>query len=156
MKTLFWIATLGGIGYLPMPMGGILAMALGLLWMYMLQQRTRYWSWILIAQIVFTILLITLAYPLESEDPEAIVIDEFIAAGILLLAARDWVTRIAGLVIYGILDGIKPVGQYAELLPGAFGIVGDDIVSAILTSLCLPFVSYFFTRDAQGKAEIEN
>lgn len=146
MEPFFWILTLAGIGYLPM--GGILSMALGLLWMYMLQQKTRYWFWILAAQIVLTLLLITLGSPLGTEDPGAIVIDEFIAAGILLLVARDWVTRIAGLAIYGILDGIKPVGQYAELLPAALGIVGDDIVSAILASLLLLLVRYLVTRQS--------
>jgi phosphatidylglycerophosphatase A len=148
LEPFFWILTLAGIGYLPM--GVILSMALGLLWMYMLQQRTRYWFWILAAQIVLTLLLITLGSPLGTEDPGAMVIDEFVAAGILLLAARDWVTRIAGLAIYGILDAIKPVGQYAELLPGALGIVGDDMASAIIASLCILLVRYLFTRHAQG------
>jgi len=156
LEAIFWILTLGGIGYLSI--GGILALPLGLLWMYILHRRTRYWLWILVAQIILALVLVTLASPFETEDPGAIVIDEFIATGILLIATRDRFTLIVGLVLYGVLDGIKPLGQYAELIPGALGIVGDDVVSAILASLCLFLVSQLFIRyrHAQGESEIED
>ncbi|MFP4402410.1 MAG: phosphatidylglycerophosphatase A [Candidatus Nanoarchaeia archaeon] len=140
MDVFIWIATLGGIGYLPL--SGFIAMILGILWMYYLSQKTQYWSWILVAQILLGIIFISLTPSQGAFDPSVFVLDEFVAAGILMFASKKLFPLLLGLTVYGILDLTKPLARYIENLPVGFGIVGDDIVSAILATLFIILIKH--------------
>jgi phosphatidylglycerophosphatase A len=74
------------------------------------------------------------------------VLDEFVAAGVLLLATRKWKVLVGGLVLYNLLDATKPVARYVEDLPGGLGIVADDFVSAVVATLCIVLIQYILAH----------
>jgi phosphatidylglycerophosphatase A len=135
MQIFLWISTLGGIGYLPV--SSILAMALGVFWMYFVQKRTGYWQVLLVIQIILGVIFITLSPSEGAEDPSVFVLDEFVTAGILLLASQRWTFLLLGLALYGTTDTVRPLAQYSQSLPVGLGVAGDDIVSAILAMLAM-------------------
>ena len=69
-----------------------------------------------------------------AQDPQWIVVDEWIGLWIALLGSAGSVwTGVIALVLFRIFDVWKPgpVG-WAEKLPGAWGILADDIVAGVL------------------------
>jgi phosphatidylglycerophosphatase A len=73
-------------------------------------------------------------------DDGRIVVDEVAGAALLLafLRSRDhsWITLL--LVGYLVVDGIKPWPMSAmESLPGAYGVMGDDLIIAVLVGAFL-------------------
>ena len=73
-------------------------------------------------------------------DDGRIVVDEVAGAALLLAFARLrnplWITLL--LVGYLVVDGIKPWPMSAmESLPGAYGVMGDDLIIALLVGACL-------------------
>lgn len=134
-----FIASLG-IGYLPL--GGLLAMIFGLLWMYWLRQKVRYWYHVLIGQILFAYVIIA---AFITGDPSFVVLDEFVAAGLLVLVARKKTWLFASLVLFALLDWLKPIIHHLEKLPGAQGVLGDDLAAVMVTILTLLLIRYLFT-----------
>lgn len=76
----------------------------------------------------------------ESADPPWIVIDEwsglFLALATLTPNQLGWIAL--GFLLFRVLDALKwgPVA-WAEKLPGAWGIMADDVVAGLLTALLL-------------------
>lgn len=127
-----FMLTLAGIGHLSM--GPLIAVLLGVAWMWWLSNRSRWWQLVLAGQIVLTVLLLTVAQ--IGDDPASVVLDEFVAAGILIyLTNRVWM--MAAVVLFIILDHFKPIAGSVEALPYGVGIVGDDVVSALVTVLAV-------------------
>jgi phosphatidylglycerophosphatase A len=118
-------------------LAGFLAIILGLLWMYFWQQRTRHWPWILAVQVLLGTAIIELAPWQGDSDPPILVLDEFLAAGILVTASRQWQYLLTGAALFSSLDATKPIARYFESLPGGLGIVADDVISATLTAAVL-------------------
>jgi phosphatidylglycerophosphatase A len=75
-----------------------------------------------------------------TNDPQWIVIDEW--AGLYLalfgLSPVEWRWVVVAFVLFRVLDAVKigPVG-WAESLPGAWGIMADDLVAGALAALVL-------------------
>ena len=92
--------------------------------------------------IFFILSVIVTQYSLElfdEDDPQSIVIDEFIGMSIPMLCIIDNIllTGIAFLV-FRFFDIIKPsIVYYAQHYRGAMGILMDDILSGIITLLVL-------------------
>jgi phosphatidylglycerophosphatase A len=82
----------------------------------------------------------TIRLDTQESDPQWIVIDEWAGMFIALLVVppSNWVLSLVAFAIFRILDASKlgPVG-WAEQLPGALGIMADDVVAGILTALLL-------------------
>jgi phosphatidylglycerophosphatase A len=74
-----------------------------------------------------------------SEDGR-IVVDEVAGAALLLALVRPrdhWKTALL-LICYLAIDGIKPWPMSAtEALPGAYGVMGDDLMIAVLAGIFL-------------------
>jgi phosphatidylglycerophosphatase A len=96
--------------------------------------------------IALTVLIGTasVAYSIRADektvDPQWIVIDEwaglFIALIGLMPTEWGWVTL--GFILFRVFDAVKwgPVGAL-EKLPGAFGIMGDDLMAGALSAACI-------------------
>ncbi|MGH7101758.1 MAG: phosphatidylglycerophosphatase A family protein [Acetobacteraceae bacterium] len=75
-----------------------------------------------------------------SGDPGWVVIDEFVGQWIALLVVPrlEVAPLIAGFVLFRLLDISKPGPiRAAERLPGALGVIADDVVAGAIAALIL-------------------
>jgi phosphatidylglycerophosphatase A len=75
-----------------------------------------------------------------TKDDPRIVIDEF--AGVLLAmipGARTLSSLLAGLVLFGVLDVLKPppIRQIEKHVPGGLGVMGDDLAAGLFAGVLL-------------------
>ena len=75
-------------------------------------------------------------YGNNSEDPQEIVIDEFAGYAVTLLGcAANFRGFLLAFFLFRLFDMTKPPPiRYFERLPGALGIVADDIVAGIIAA----------------------
>jgi phosphatidylglycerophosphatase A len=76
---------------------------------------------------------------LNQKDPRCVVIDE-VAGMALALAAlpRNWRVYLAALVLFRLLDIVKPGPiRKAEQLPGGWGIMADDLLAGLTANLLI-------------------
>ncbi|MDA2914056.1 phosphatidylglycerophosphatase A [Acidobacteriia bacterium AH_259_A11_L15] len=84
----------------------------------------------------------------QTEDPQVVVIDEvagqWLAYGALVLpgieypAGAGWKYLLAGFILFRALDTMKPFPiRRSEHLPGATGVVVDDLIAAVYSGLAL-------------------
>ncbi len=133
-STLFYV---GNIRIAPGTFSSILTV---LFWTYLMPHdlSIRFLGFL----IFFILSVIVTHYSLElfdEDDPQSIVIDEFIGMSIPMLYIIDNIllTGIAFLV-FRFFDIIKPsIVYYAQYYRGAMGILMDDILSGIITLLVL-------------------
>jgi phosphatidylglycerophosphatase A len=105
------------------------------------------WQSLLLSAFTTTLGYLSLRVAINSEslaeDPGWIVIDEW--AGMFLtlvaLAPSEPSLVIAGFLLFRVFDATKwgPVG-WAERLPGAWGIMADDLVAGGMAALCVAFL----------------
>ncbi len=135
-ETALFIATLAGIGGLPF--GSAIAAFLGISWGCFLRTQTKYWHYILAAQIILSVITADNAITTTTADPSYLIIDEFAAAGLLIIPSLRIVSIIAALSIFGFLDHFKILGIHAlENLPGGIGIVMDDTAAALISIIMI-------------------
>lgn len=146
-KLLHWYTTVGPIGYFPA--SGTIATLITTLVLYFFSS--------LFALHAFSILLLSswCAYVFINkivdgsipEDPSEIVIDEVIGCLITFYAIPlSLVSMCFGFLLFRFFDITKigPVG-WMEKLPGASGILLDDIMAGIISNLLLRLlISYVF------------
>ena len=74
------------------------------------------------------------AKQLAVKDPSCIVIDEFVGMLIALIALpKVWWLYLIAFGLFRVFDIAKPFPVYrAELLPGGWGIVMDDVVAGLM------------------------
>jgi len=95
--------------------------------------------------IFFVLSIIVTHYSLElfhdDDDPQNIVIDEFIGMSIPLLYIADNILLICiSFLVFRFLDIVKPsIVYYAQSYRGAVGVLMDDILSGIITLLILMY-----------------
>jgi phosphatidylglycerophosphatase A len=99
-----------------------------------------------LALLVVTIVVGTVAVRLSIDhdpteiDPGWIVIDEWAGLYLALLAVSpgQWWWLVCAFVLFRVFDAVKigPVA-WAERLPGAYGIMADDLVAGFLTAAIL-------------------
>ena len=80
-----------------------------------------------------------------SKDPKEVIIDEFIGQLVVLIFAPLSIKGIfLGFIIFRFFDisKIYPVSM-AEKLDGSLGVLADDIVAGILTSIIIIFLDIF-------------
>jgi phosphatidylglycerophosphatase A len=135
----FWIATGLGSGRVPLAPGTAgSAAAVGLFWLTL--QSGLGW----LPAIVFVALVLAgfwscpeAARRLGEKDPGPIVIDEFAGQFLALLALPpSWPVLAAGFVLFRLFDIVKPARRF-EALPGAIGIMADDLVAGLYANLLL-------------------
>jgi len=144
-KLAWFLATGFGIGYLPMP-GTCATLILGLpaayLWEQCIPKPHLYVCLMLITLGCIGIIHHALRTTTVSHaDPPEIVLDEIVAvlwvfAGVPINAQ----TVAIGTILFRLLDIIKPFPvSTGEQLPGAYGIVTDDIIAAVITNIVIRY-----------------
>ncbi|MBE8163288.1 MAG: phosphatidylglycerophosphatase A [Bdellovibrionaceae bacterium] len=138
-KLPYFIVTLGGVGNLPKA-PGTWGSLVALPSIFYLSSQ----SWVM--QITFILLLFLLSlvfikkYLVSShcpnQDPKEVVIDEFLGMHIAVLGFPFHFSLIAtAFLLFRCLDIIKPfpIGFVDKNIKGAFGILLDDILAALVT-----------------------
>lgn len=137
----FWIATGFGSGFAPLAPGTAgSAVAVVLFWLTTLPGA----AWI--PPVVFALWVLAgfwsageAARRLGQRDPGAIVIDEFAGQFLALLALPHSVVVLgAGFLLFRLFDIVKPPpARQMEKLPGAAGIMADDLVAGLYANLLM-------------------
>jgi phosphatidylglycerophosphatase A len=102
----------------------------------------RVWATIA-AVIVVTIIGIPAATRMARasglKDPQLVVIDEVAGQLVALIAVPlAWKTSLAGLILFRVLDILKPPPvRQLERLPEGFGIVVDDLAAGLYALMCM-------------------
>lgn len=142
----FWrnIATQGAVGYGQAP--GTVATVMMIPLVYFLgtlHMQPQQYCAIAAVFVLFGWYVAHRALPFFSEpDPSAIVIDEMVSfIALFCFIPITLKTIFFGFILFRLFDIFKPIGiSYLERLPGAFGIMSDDLAAALLASVCLWFV----------------
>lgn len=140
-RLILWLATFGGVGYLPgMPgtWGSLAALPLWWVMQDFLGPRGYFIAWL--ALLALSLWAAGEAWHLLGEaDHPAIVLDEVMG----LLAALAWVPPkwlwvALGFAMFRLFDILKPFPlKYLEQLPGGFGVVLDDVAAGALARVAL-------------------
>ena len=138
------VATLGGIGMVPIAPGTFGSIAAWLIFVYL----SHFIS--MINMIILTILLCILSIwicnqaskNLENKDHKSIVIDEFVGIWVALLPVlfiansqfERTVYALAALIFFRLFDILKPfpISYFDKNYKNGFGIVIDDVISGLI------------------------
>ena len=143
------VATLGPVGYLPA--SGTCATAITLAGMYLLHvYNMENIEYIALCMFVCGIALITthktLQFLKRYDDPSEIVIDEVVGCMVTFIGI-SWSAESAflGFLLFRLFDTTKIAGiSYVERLPGAWGVVFDDLCAGVLSSIGLRIILYYW------------
>ena len=133
------IATLGPIGYLYAPgtMGTIATLPLA----YGLSYLSLSWQAAIIMIVSYVSYFITheALKNFSTQDPSHIILDEVIGTLVTFFAiSYSPINFFIGFVIFRLFDIFKPFGiRYLEKIPGALGVLADDVAAGILANIVL-------------------
>lgn len=137
-----WIATGSYVGLAPF-MPGTWGSLWGIPLTFGLQQIPQIWVQVLILLVLWGIgvpICTAAARRLQSKDPGAVVLDEFVALPVTYLgfAVTSPAVCVVGFVLFRIFDVLKPFPvRQVERLPRGLGIMSDDLVAALYAHLCM-------------------
>jgi phosphatidylglycerophosphatase A len=143
MRIFKWLATLGPVGSLPAPgTCGTLCAVFLYWWLYRAGWMfdTFDGRLLVVLVVVAAYLIVSYALPFFIEhDPQEIVIDE--VAGFFVAMLGFVPTPLVLALAFGffrVIDIAKPLGiDRIEALPGAWGVVLDDVVAGVFTNILL-------------------
>jgi len=103
------------------------------------------WYWQLTAGVVLTVVgtvAAEVAAPgLGGDDPSAVVVDEWAAMWLSMVAVQTPLGWVLAFFLFRIFDIIKPFpGRRFEALHGGLGIMADDVVAAIYTQVTVRLI----------------
>lgn len=140
-----FIATAGGIGYLPLAPGTWASIVTAAIWFLVFKNHDN-----TVIQLIVTGLIIIAGIYFSGntgnpadKDPSYVVIDEVAGMCItLLLIIPNYQNIIAGLIVFRILDILKPLGiKKMEVFGGGYGIMLDDILAGVYSNLILRVIT---------------
>ena len=143
-----FIATSGGIGYLPLAPGTWAAGALAILWFFVCQKfpDTIIWQVLLacllfIGGVYFSGKLISD----KEKDPSFVVIDEVAGMAVtLLFIPLAWQNFVVGFILFRFFDILKPFGiKRMEKMRKGWGIMLDDILAGIYSNIALHLLIFY-------------
>ncbi len=143
-----FIATTGGIGYLPLAPGTWAAGALAILWFFVCQKfpDTIIWQVLLacllfIGGVYFSGKLISD----KEKDPSFVVIDEVAGMAVtLLFIPLAWQNFVVGFILFRFFDILKPLGiKKMEKMRKGWGIMLDDILAGIYSNIALHLLIFY-------------
>ncbi len=143
-----FIATSGGIGYLPLAPGTWAAGALAILWFFVCQKfpDTIIWQVLLacllfIGGVYFSGKLISD----KEKDPSFVVIDEVAGMAVtLLFIPLAWQNFVVGFILFRFFDILKPLGiKKMEKMRKGWGIMLDDILAGIYSNIALHLLIFY-------------
>lgn len=143
-KTALFLGTGGYIGYIPV-MPGTFGSSLGLFFCYFLSLLPITVS--AIGVVAFIVLAVWVSQEseklLEKKDPGCIVIDEIAGIMVTFLGIPfNFITVIAGFLVFRILDIIKPppIRTIQDVIDGGAGVVMDDVAAGVAGNIVLHFI----------------
>ena len=139
------VATLFFIGYVPIASGTV-ASAVALAFFLLVRENTYLYLSLTAILLIAGFWSSSVAVKgFKERDPHPIVIDEFSSMFLAFLFVPFSIKLvITGFFIYRFFDITKlPPLKKLESLPGGWGIMLDDIASAILTNIVLQVLAYF-------------
>ncbi len=132
-----WV-TLFGVGLVPKAPGTFGSIGALILWWTLLAQQP--WQVQLVVIVLYTALSTALVSVVmrrySVKDAPAIVADEVAGLWIALLAAPvNWWAALLGFALFRLFDIAKPwpVGWLDRNLPGAWGVMADDLAAGLLS-----------------------
>lgn len=140
------LSTLFGVGYVP-ALAGTAGSVVGVIFLFFFKSDLSFF--------VFTLLVLFISFPLSTrsekifgeKDCKKIVIDDFAGMLIsLIFLPKTTGFVISAFILFRIFDFFKiyPANKI-EKLRGGIGIVGDDLVAGVYTSLILQTAKLFLT-----------
>jgi phosphatidylglycerophosphatase A len=143
-----FVATTGGLGYLPLAPGTWAAAFSAILWCVICFTSPNPFVWQLT---LMPILIYGGVYCSEKilkeneKDPSHIVIDEFAGLWLTLLFVQpSYKNAIAGFILFRIFDIAKPFGiRKMEQFKKGWGIMLDDLLAGLYSNLILQSIVFF-------------
>ncbi len=141
------IASFFGIGYIGKGSGTIAALVVTIL-IYFGIQANLYNNYIglMLSILLFFIgvLSATQTEKIWGKDSKRIVIDEVFGMIIsLLFIPLSFVIILLGFILFRLFDIYKPLGiKKAEIFPGGWGVMADDLVAGIYTNILLQIICF--------------
>ncbi len=98
-----------------------------------------FWLTVLVLTVAGTVATQRVIDTTGEPDPEEVVIDEIVGYLLaFLFVPVNTKTVIVGFFLFRALDILKPFPiKFFEALPGAYGVMADDIVAGIMTAVIL-------------------
>ncbi len=147
-----WIATCGGLGYIPIAPGSAgAAVGAGLVVALARLPVPRFWVSIAIAVAALVILALGIPSATAAEayfgrkDPGHVIVDEVMGQMIALVASprAGWKWLLGGYLLFRVFDVIKPFpARRLERLRGGRGIMLDDFAAGIWALIALSLLRY--------------
>ncbi|MDX1536001.1 MAG: phosphatidylglycerophosphatase A [Candidatus Spechtbacterales bacterium] len=137
---------------------GALGMIFGYAWFILMQRFIKIEalkrSIIILSAPLAMVIAEVASLALDAKDPSIIVLDEFVAVPFIFLGykllpvnKRNILIGLLPLMLFGLLDNLKPLGiRNTELFTGGIGIVADDLAAALITGLILYFIKRWQKR----------
>jgi len=142
----YLVATGLGVGYAPLAPGtaGSLFVLIVLYFIYPLS----FWIMFIILIVLFLLGLYA-AGEVEKDkgkDPSIVVIDEIVGMGIsVIFLPRNWVLFLIAFFLFRIFDIVKPPPiMRSQKVPGALGIMIDDVIAGIYTLILAHLLRILF------------
>jgi phosphatidylglycerophosphatase A len=143
-----WLATSGGVGYIPIAPGTYgTIVGIPLVW---LMADLPLWQYGLITAVAIAIAIwaaneADLAW--GTHDCQKICIDETVGYFVTMLpvAKHGWVPLVFGFVLFRFFDQVKPppVRWLDENLAGGYGVVLDDVAAGVMGAVVMWGLEYF-------------
>lgn len=135
------IATVFGIGYFPLAPGTLTSLVFVFLYKLFLYKMDwpYFLAFLVLLFVIGTLASAALAAHMGAKDPRPIVIDEAVGQLMALFhLSPDWYLLGLGFGLFRALDILKPfVIKRAEKIPGGWGIMMDDVIAGLITSIIL-------------------
>lgn len=137
-----FVATAGGIGYLPLAPGTWAAAISGVIWYLasMLFGKTISWQFALVTvSIIGGVIYSGRLSSKKDEDPAHVVIDEVAGMWVtLFLVPGSLINYVIGFVLFRFFDIVKPLGiRKTEKIKSGWGIMLDDILAGVYSNIIL-------------------
>ena len=135
---------LGFVKFMPGTIGSLVSLPLG----YITLKFFGFWIFILIIILLILVSYFAISKYLisnESKDPKEVIIDEFIGQFIALIFIPNSVLGLLlSFLLFRFFDITKlyPVNK-AEKIPGAIGVLADDIVAGLMAAGIIIFLNIF-------------
>ncbi len=129
-------------GRFPVAPGTAGSLGAMIIWVPMLYLAWPRWLILGLIVVLFGIGIWASAYGIEyyqQKDPKQVVIDEVVGVGIaFLVISPNWLEVASAFLLFRLFDIIKPWPiKHGENLPGAWGIMIDDVIAGIFSALVL-------------------
>ena len=143
-----FVATAGGIGYLPFAPGTWASIAAAIVWYFLALKTGNDFTWqfiLLLIVIIGGVYCSAKCSSKEDKDPSRIVIDEVAGMWVaLFLIPPTYMNFLAGFILFRFFDIAKPFGiRKMESLRKGWGIMLDDLLAGIYSNVLIRVILFY-------------